>query len=91
MANLSWQFEQSTLLLNGELSEATLLPLWQQKHSLCASVTRINLAGLTRVDSSGLALLINFHQAAEKPIQLIGVGNQVNQLIDLYNLRDLIT
>ena len=91
MVSLSWQFKQSILLLKGDLTEGTLTPLWQQRHTFLDSVTRIDLVSLTRVDSAGLALLINFHQAAARAIQCTGAGEQVNQLLDLYNLHDLIT
>lgn len=90
MVSLSWLFEQSVLLLKGELTEGTVPSLWQQRHTLLASVTRIDLTNLTRVDSAGLALLINFHQTAVKPIQFTGMSAQVKQLLDLYNLHDLI-
>lgn len=91
MASLSWQFEQSRLLLIGELTEGTLSPLWQQRQTFLNALTCIDLVSLTRVDSAGIALLVNFHQAAAKPTKLTGASTQVKQMLDLYNLRDLTT
>ncbi len=57
---LSWQSLQETLVLQGELDRETLLPLWQQRETLLADKSRIDVSQLQRVDSSGLALLVHF-------------------------------
>jgi len=51
---LSWQSEATTLRLSGVLDRETLLPLWQQRASLLAEKSTLDVAGLERVDSAGL-------------------------------------
>jgi len=90
---LSWQSEATTLRLSGVLDRETLLPLWQQRASLLAEKSTLDVAGLERVDSAGLALLVNLvgqQQQQGKPLQLAGVSQQLNTLIGLYNLEPLL-
>ncbi|EHD23448.1 MULTISPECIES: lipid asymmetry maintenance protein MlaB [Brenneria] len=94
MANaLSWQSQQSTLLVAGALDRETLSPLWRQRDKLLADKTTLDVSGLDRVDSSGLALLIHFyHQRLQQGVELkiIGAGDRLKTLIALYNLNEII-
>ncbi|CNI76381.1 putative anti-sigma B factor antagonist [Yersinia enterocolitica] len=94
MANeLSWQSQQETLVLQGELDRETLLPLWQQREALLADKTHIDVSQLQRVDSSGLALLVHFRELRSQQggsLTIIGVSDRLSTLIELYNLRDII-
>ncbi|RLM27558.1 anti-sigma B factor antagonist [Brenneria alni] len=90
---LNWQSQQSTLVLSGALDRETLLPLWQQRGMLLADKTSLDVSGLTRVDSAGLALLIHFyHQQSQKGVELgiTGAGDRLKTLIALYNLNEII-
>ncbi|OVZ99424.1 MULTISPECIES: lipid asymmetry maintenance protein MlaB [Yersinia] len=90
---LSWQSQQETLVLRGELDRETLLPLWQQREALLADKTRIDVSQLQRVDSSGLALLVHFRELRSKQgvsLAITGVSDRLSTLIDLYNLRQVI-
>ncbi|PWC13004.1 lipid asymmetry maintenance protein MlaB [Brenneria corticis] len=94
MANaLSWQSQQSTLLVAGALDRETLLPLWQQRDKLLADKTTLDVSGLDRVDSAGLALLLHFyHLRSQQGVELkiIGAGDRLKTLIALYNLNEII-
>ncbi|CNK71770.1 putative anti-sigma B factor antagonist [Yersinia frederiksenii] len=90
---LSWQSQQETLVLRGELDRETLLPLWQQREALLVDKTRIDVSQLQRVDSSGLALLVHFRELRSKQgvsLAITGVSDRLSTLIDLYNLRQVI-
>jgi phospholipid transport system transporter-binding protein len=90
---LSWQSQQETLVLQGELDRETLLPLWQQREALLADKTHIDVSQLQRVDSSGLALLVHFREQQSKrgiSLTVTGVSNRLSTLIELYNLQQVI-
>lgn len=61
-AALSFESEQQTLILRGELDRETLQPLWRQRDALMADKTAIDVAQLERVDSAGLALLLHLQE-----------------------------
>lgn len=91
---LSWQEQQHTLILFGELDRETLLPLWQQRKTLLANKTQLDVSQLTRVDSSGLALLIHLRaEQAERggDLALIGGTDRLRTLATLYNLQQIIS
>ncbi|CNE61852.1 putative anti-sigma B factor antagonist [Yersinia rohdei] len=90
---LSWQSQQETLVLQGELDRETLLPLWQQREVLLADKTCIDVSQLQRVDSSGLALLVHFRELRSKQgvtLTITGVSDRLSTLIELYNLQQII-
>ena len=90
---LSWQSQQETLVLQGELDRETLLPLWQQRETLLADKTHIDVSQLQRVDSSGQALLVHFRELRSKQgvsLTITGVSDRLSTLIELYNLRQII-
>ncbi|AHK18785.1 lipid asymmetry maintenance protein MlaB [Yersinia similis] len=90
---LSWQSQQETLVLQGELDRETLLPLWQQRETLLADKSRIDVSQLQRVDSSGLALLVHFRELQSQrgsSLDIIGISDRLATLIELYNLQQII-
>ncbi|MCG8710371.1 lipid asymmetry maintenance protein MlaB [Brenneria sp. 4F2] len=90
---LSWQSQQSTLVLAGGLDRETLLPLWQQRDQLLADKTVLDVSGLRRVDSAGLALLVHFYyQRSQRggELKIIGAGDRLKTLIALYNLNEIV-
>ncbi|TQI82410.1 phospholipid transport system transporter-binding protein [Serratia fonticola] len=87
---LSWASLQQTLVLRGELDRETLLPLWQQRETLLADKTVIDVAQLQRVDSSGLALLLHLREQRREQgveITISGATERLKTLITLYNLQ----
>lgn len=91
-AELSWQRKESTLSLQGELVHNSLLPLWLQRDQLLQGVERIDLGQLSRVDSAGLALLVQLKSLypAESPLHLLAISSPLQSLIALYNLQDIL-
>ncbi|WP_127957756.1 lipid asymmetry maintenance protein MlaB [Serratia microhaemolytica] len=87
---LSWFSQQQTLFLQGELDRETLRPLWQQRQTLLAGKTILDLSQLQRVDSSGLALLFHFLQQQGATLKITGISEQLGTLITLYNLSEFI-
>lgn len=90
---LSWVAQQQTLVLRGELDRETLLPLWQQRETLLADKTTLDVAQLQRVDSSGLALLLHLCEQQRQrggELKISGATERLQTLITLYNLQAII-
>lgn len=89
---LSWESQRQTLILRGELTRETLLPLWQQREALMADKAIIDVAQLQRVDSSGLALLLHLREQQRQQgieLKISGVTERLQTLIALYNLQTI--
>lgn len=90
---LHFESLQQCLILSGCLDRETLLPLWEQRDSLLNGVTRVDVAHLERVDSSGLALLVHLRDLAGKrgvELKISGITDRLRTLIELYNLQEII-
>jgi phospholipid transport system transporter-binding protein len=90
---LSWEHQPPRLILSGELDRETLLPLWNQRLTLMVGVNVVDVAGLERVDSAGLAMLVHLRELAEQggvSLSLTGMTDRLSTLIALYNLQDII-
>ena len=91
--SLRWQRDASTLSLYGELNRDTLLALWQQRDTLIDKAEIIDVSGLARVDSAGLALLVHLREEASQQgvtLTIEGITDRLSTLIALYNLQDII-
>ena len=96
--SLHWESNQHddkiTLRLKGELSQNTLLPLWQQRASfLLARKTETldvhwDLSQVNRIDSAGFALLCDFLNERKQLLQ--NPPSQLLTLADLFGLSDWI-
>lgn len=89
---LSWQSHDGALALSGCLDRETLLPLWRQRDALLAQADALDLSGVQRVDSAGLALLVHFYaqrQQQGRELRVTGVSDRLKTLIDLYNLNEI--
>ncbi|AHG19759.1 anti-sigma B factor antagonist [Chania multitudinisentens RB-25] len=87
---LNWESQQQRLILRGELTRETLLPLWQQREALMVDKTSIDVAQLQRVDSSGLALLLHLREQQRQQgvaLTISGATERLKTLITLYNLQ----
>lgn len=89
---LHWELRDATLFLTGELDNNALCRIWEVRHELTRQLTTIDLSGLDRVDTGGLALLLHFvalvkNRRNELPT-LCGVSENLRTLAQLYNLDD---
>lgn len=89
---LQWQEQDDTLVLSGTLNRNTLGPLWDKRNALLKDKRSLDLKGLTRVDSVGLALLVHLQNEGKtgEPLQVQGINEPLKTLIILYNLQDII-
>lgn len=88
---LSWARDGETLTLTGELDQDLLNPLWDARHNAMQGVTLIDLHGVTRVDTAGIALLAHLVATGKKQgssVTLTGVSDNVITLAQLYNLSE---
>jgi phospholipid transport system transporter-binding protein len=91
--SLSWQAESDTLVLRGEFDRVTLLPLWSARGAALRGIRFLDVSGLDRVDSAGLATML--HLCAQQSAQggsltLTGVTHKLLTLITLYHLEDIL-
>jgi phospholipid transport system transporter-binding protein len=76
-----------TLAFAGTLDRAAVAALWPQLQNQAAGVRRFDLAAVTRVDSAGLALLVEL-AAAIGGIQVLGRPAGLDELRAAYRLQD---
>ena len=88
---LSWTREGERLALHGELDQDFLVPLWDARNDATQGVSVIDLSGLSRVDTAGLALLVHLVELIRsqgRTANLEGVSEKVATLKGLYNLPE---
>ena len=88
---LNWTRNGERLALQGELDQDTLNSLWQEQAQAMQNVSVIDLSGVSRVDTAGLALLIHFIEQAKQSgqaVRLDSVSENLRTLVQLYNLPD---
>ena len=86
---LSWIRDGENLLLSGELDQDYLNPLWEARDQAMQGVTCIDLSGISRVDTAGIALLAHLVAAGKQQglqVSLAGASDNVVTLAQLYNL-----
>lgn len=74
------QFENETVRLSGDLTLETVPSIYQQ---MKPSDSTIDLAGVERVDSSGLALLLQWQAEAQSPYEIINAPQNLLRLAEL--------
>ncbi|AVF36900.1 lipid asymmetry maintenance protein MlaB [Rahnella sikkimica] len=90
---LRWESQPPRLTLQGELDRETLVAFWDVRKKLMSGVTTLDVSGLERVDSSGLALLVHLREEASQQggsLTIAGITDRLHTLIALYNLQDII-
>lgn len=88
---LSWTRDGARLALHGELDQDFLVPLWDARQEATQGVSVIDLSGLSRVDTAGLALLVHLVdliRSQGREVSLQGVSEKVATLKGLYNLPE---
>lgn len=88
---LSWTRDGEHLTLLGELDQDFLVPLWDARNEATQGVSVIDLNGLSRVDTAGLALLVHLVDLINsqgRKVRLEGVSEKVATLKRLYNLPE---
>ncbi|MTD37916.1 lipid asymmetry maintenance protein MlaB [Erwinia sp. CPCC 100877] len=88
-ASLRWLRQGETLHLEGVLEEETLRPLWDARAEASRGLRHIALQGLERVDTAGLALLVQLVAMATSTGQQVTTGGaspSLRTLARLYNL-----
>jgi phospholipid transport system transporter-binding protein len=86
---LSWTREGDRLALQGELDQDVLNPLWDTRVEAMKGVHCIDLQGITRIDTAGVALLIHLVDLGKKQghqVSLEGISENLRTLAELYNL-----
>ncbi|MCS2170127.1 lipid asymmetry maintenance protein MlaB [Scandinavium sp. TWS1a] len=87
--SLRWTREGGRLLLQGELDQDFLVPLWDVKKEVMQGVDTIDLSDITRVDTAGVAMLMHLVAQARQQgstISIVGKSEKMNTLVQLYNL-----
>ncbi|WP_348666620.1 lipid asymmetry maintenance protein MlaB [Arsenophonus symbiont of Ornithomya chloropus] len=89
---LSWQKNNTTLILKGILNRDTLMFFWKQKNELLKDINAINVSLLSHVDSAGLAMLVRLKTKKQFKNKLLieGISENLKTLIILYKLEDFI-
>ncbi|MWP50080.1 MULTISPECIES: STAS domain-containing protein [unclassified Gilliamella] len=88
MSRIKTEKQQEILSLQGELDVHSLNDLWSIQNTILNGVKYIDVAQLTRVDSSGLATLIYFYNKYH--VKLKGINPQLQTLITLYDLQPVL-
>ena len=88
---LNWTRDGDRLALQGELDQDTLNGLWHDRAQAMQDISVIDLSGVSRVDTAGLALLIHLINGAKqsgRTVRLDSVSENLHTLVQLYNLPD---
>lgn len=78
--------------LDGELNFATV-PAWLPRLDTLAAAGRVDLSRVSRVDSAGLALLLELRrrcQARGVELHIVGAGEQVLTLARFFGLEKIL-
>lgn len=88
---LNWTRAEERLNLQGELDQDTLNALWQDRAQVMQGVSVVDLSGVSRVDTAGLALLLHLIDEAKQSgqrVRLDSASENLRTLVQLYNLPD---
>ncbi|MDH5446922.1 MAG: STAS domain-containing protein [Gammaproteobacteria bacterium] len=86
------QISDGQLAVEGELSKFTVPSIMKQGHNLINNANQnlaIDLKGVTRTDSAGLALLLEWMTLASKKDLQIHFKNLPSQLLKIAKVSDL--
>ncbi len=75
-------------LVKGRLSQEQVVALWPQRHTLLNQETQaLSLEDLEYSDSAGVAFLLALVRQHATPLALCYASEQLEKLIDLYDLQ----
>ncbi|WP_225639204.1 lipid asymmetry maintenance protein MlaB [Candidatus Profftia sp. (ex Adelges kitamiensis)] len=87
---LIWSSEEKTLKLIGILDRNSLMIFWNNRYTMLHGKQTLDLSGLVRVDSAGLAMLVYLQNTRIPQIFITGASERLLTLIAVYNLHDLL-
>lgn len=90
---LAWELNETTIYLTGTLDRDSLMSFWDKKDSSLERIENIDVSGLKHVDSTGLAMLVRLKgefQAKNRSLNITGVSDNLNTLIELYGVQGVI-
>jgi phospholipid transport system transporter-binding protein len=76
------------LVLTGALVRASIAQAWTRALPMIAGVRRIDLAGVSSVDSAGMAFLAEIASRAGNPVRIDGTPPGLTELRTAYRLDD---
>jgi|GEM_PF-1099265 Predicted NTP binding protein (contains STAS domain) len=87
----SFERTDATLSVSGSLTFSTVPEVGGQLARLVGDAERINLAAMERIDSAGVALLLEAMLSARqagRSLRLEGVPSRMRALIDVYGIAE---
>ncbi|OZB06932.1 MAG: hypothetical protein B7X54_00340 [Idiomarina sp. 34-48-12] len=96
MKSCEWQRnEQNEIALSGELDRMTVPSLWKQRKSWLhgEQVLTLNLAGVTKVDSAGVAMLLETKRAIladERELVITNANQQLHAMVQVSGVEALL-
>lgn len=93
MADATLVLDGSTLRLSGPVTLNTAVPLMAQGRPLLARLppeATLDLSKVTRVDSAGVALLVEFWRLREREgarLEFVSIPAELQPLLQLYDLE----
>lgn len=100
MSEVSWQVtaneDAPCLTVRGELTRATVMQVWRARAQWLRSNTslQIDLAEVVKVDSAGIAFLLEtltFLNQHQQELRLSNVGQQVRDIAAVSGVTDLLS
>ncbi|XKM13818.1 hypothetical protein RCS94_01250 [Orbaceae bacterium ac157xtp] len=88
ITKVQFQVDNNVLYLQGILDNHSLNSVWQQQDTKYFNIKHIDTSQLSRVDSSGLALLT--YLCIKYQVKLVSVNQQLKTLIELYDLDNIV-
>lgn len=83
---LNWNIKSNELFIQGALNRDSLFPLYAQRNEF-KQIKVINLKDLERLDSAGLALIVQLAlQSYPDTTFITGANSNILALIDAYHL-----
>lgn len=87
----SFERVEATLSVSGSLTFSTVPEVGDKLARLVGGAERINLSAMERIDSAGVALLLEAMLSARqagRPLWLEGVPSRMRALIDVYGIAE---
>lgn len=79
------------LIFNTPLMLPNLASLWNELGSInMADLVKLDLAGVSQIDSAGIALLLDLQQRCSARLSLIHPPASLHTLLSLYNLTEIL-